>query len=85
MAASASVSKKVADRGATWSAEEVDTFLDVWGEETVQNQSDSSTRNSHIFEKITRRMTEAGYDRTASQCRIKIKALKQLLNKYPFI
>ena len=52
---------------------EVDTFIDVWGEEVVQHELDGSTRNSHIFDRIVERMVAAGYDRTASQCRIKFK------------
>ena len=69
--------KKVADRGATWSNDEVDTFIDVWREEEVHHQLDGSTRNSHIFNWIIERMAAARYDRTASQCRIKIKVLKR--------
>ena len=69
--------KQTADRGATWSLEEVEMFLDFWGEEEVQRQLDGSTRNSHVFDKIVKRMVAAGYARSASQCRIKIKALKR--------
>ena len=60
----------------TWSNDEVDTFIDVWGEEEIQ-QLDGSIRNSYIFDRIVERMAAAGYDRTASQCRIKIKGLKR--------
>ncbi|KAI0237702.1 hypothetical protein LSAT2_011720 [Lamellibrachia satsuma] len=74
--------KKVADRGATWSNDEVDTSIDVWGEEEVQHQLDGYTRNSHIFDRIVERMTAAEYDRTASQCRIKIKAIKREYREY---
>ena len=69
--------KKAADRDATWSTEEVDTSLDVWGEEAVQNHLDGSTRNRHVFDNIIRRLTEAGYNQTASQCRVKLNALKR--------
>ena len=69
--------KLPADRGATWSIEEVELLLDLWGEEEVQRQLDGSTRNSHIFDNIVKRLLAAGYTRTASQCRVKIKALKR--------
>ena len=65
-----------ADRGATWSIEEVELLLELWGEE-VQRQLDGSTRNSHIFDNIVKRLLAAGYTQTASQCRVKIKALKR--------
>lgn len=59
--------------GATWNKVKL---IDVWGEDTIQAQLQECTRNQKIFEKISRKLTEAGYDRTFQQCRDKIKKLK---------
>ena len=62
--------------GATWSKEETLKLIEVWGQETIQEQLQACKRNQSIFEAVAREMREAGYDRTYQQCREKIKKLK---------
>ena len=60
---------------ATWSDEEVFELIDLWGE-NIQVQLETCKRNKWVYEKIATRMKEAGYDRSADQCREKAKKLK---------
>ena len=60
---------------ATWS-DEVFKLLDLWGEDSIQVQLETCKRNKWVYEKIAAQMKEAGYDRSADQCRKKAKKLK---------
>ncbi|XP_065407862.1 zinc finger and SCAN domain-containing protein 20-like [Chrysemys picta bellii] len=51
-------------------------LISVWGEEAVQSQLRSSSRNYDTFGKISKDMMERGHDRDALQCRIKVKVLR---------
>lgn len=46
------------------------------GRRKVQEQLDGATRNKTIFEDISKKMHESGYERDWQQCRAKIKNLK---------
>ena len=59
-----------------WSEEEVMKLIELWGEDSVQAQLEGSKRNSQIFDKIASEMRTAGYDRTGTQAREKIKKLR---------
>ena len=48
----------------------------MWGEEEVQGQLEGCKRNRQVCEGIAKRMRERGYEKTAEQCRIKMKKLK---------
>lgn len=61
---------------ATWSDEEVFKLIDLWGEDSIQVQLETCKRNKWVYEKIATQMKEAGYDRSADQCREKAKKLK---------
>lgn len=61
---------------ATWSDEEVFKLIDLWGEDSIQVQLETCKRNKWVYEKIAAQMKEAGYDRSADQCREKAKKLK---------
>ena len=52
-------------------------FSGYRGGDQIQRQLDGSTRNSHVFANVAEKMRDAGYERTASQCHIKIKAVKR--------
>ena len=56
--------------------EEVKFLIRVWGEEEVQGQLEGCKRNRQVHEGIARRMREREYEKTADQCRIKMKKLK---------
>lgn len=68
--------RKKEQRGAVWVDAEVDALLGIWGEEDVQSKLDGATRNIKVFETIASRLKDLGYERTAVQCREKIKKLK---------
>ena len=59
-----------------WSEEEVSKLIDLWGDDVIQAQLEGCKRNKEVFEKILRGMTEAGYQRSATQCREKVKKLR---------
>ena len=61
---------------ATWSDEDVFKLIDLWGEDSIQVQLETCKRNKWVYEKIAAQMKEAGYDRSADQCREKAKKLK---------
>ena len=59
-----------------WSKEEIYKLIEVWGDDSVQAQLNGCKRNQHVFSKISSELLEAGYERSAAQCRDKIKKLK---------
>lgn len=65
------------DRGETWSHKETLALIEVWGEEAIQHRLMVSNRNMDVFEEIAaavRLRTDS--ERTASQCRSRVKRLK---------
>ena len=61
---------------ATWTEEETVQLIDLWGEESVQEHLERCSNNRNVYEKIATEMRAAGYERTAVQCRDKIKKLR---------
>ena len=61
---------------ACWSDEETLKLIEIWGEDTIQAMLEGSKRNKDVFNKISRRMEAAGYEKTADQCNSKIRKLK---------
>ncbi|EMP34241.1 Zinc finger and SCAN domain-containing protein 29 [Chelonia mydas] len=68
-------------RGPAWSTQEVVDLVAVWGEESVQSELRSSSRNADIYSKITQGMEGKDYTRDMQQCRVKIKELWQAYKK----
>ncbi|EMP30365.1 hypothetical protein UY3_12486 [Chelonia mydas] len=64
-----------------WSTKEVVDLIAVWGEESVQAELRSSSRNADIYAKIAWGMGEKGYTRDTQQRRMKIKKLQQAYQK----
>ncbi|KAM9149035.1 uncharacterized protein ACDP82_006197 [Pangshura tecta] len=64
-------------RAPAWTDREVLDLIAVWGVESVLSELHSQKRNAKIYEKISKAMTERGYSRDATQCRMKIKELRQ--------
>ena len=50
-------------------------------DEEVQSLLESSRRNASIFERISREMNEAGYNKSATQCKEKLKKLRTKYKK----
>ena len=59
-----------------WTDNEIFNLIEIWGNETIQEQLEGCRRNREVFEKISKLMHEVGYERTGTQCREKIKKLK---------
>ncbi|XP_065415426.1 myb/SANT-like DNA-binding domain-containing protein 2 [Chrysemys picta bellii] len=64
-------------RAPAWTDREVLDLIAVWGDESVLSELRSKKRNAKIYEKISKDMSERGYSRDATQCRVKIKELRQ--------
>ena len=61
---------------ANWSDSEVITLIELWGEEGIQEQLEGAKRSKHVYEKLGRELQKTGSDKTAEQCKAKIKKLK---------
>ena len=61
---------------ATWADPEVYKLIEIWSEDSIQAQLEGCRRNKEIYEKISRELKDAGYERTAEQCREKAKKIK---------
>lgn len=59
-----------------WTDRKVRCLIDIWADEEIQALLESARRNKHVFERIAKEMSKAGYNKTAEQCRDKIKKLK---------
>ncbi|KAM7152739.1 uncharacterized protein RBU57_012766 [Macrochelys suwanniensis] len=68
-------------RAPAWTEREVLDLIAVWGDESVLAELQSKRRNAKISKKIAKAMMERGYSRDATQCRVKIKELRQAYQK----
>uniref|UniRef100_A0A8C3RP68 SCAN box domain-containing protein n=1 Tax=Chelydra serpentina TaxID=8475 RepID=A0A8C3RP68_CHESE len=68
-------------RASAWTDQEVLDLIAVWGDESVLSELRSKRRNAKIYEKISKAMTDRGYSQDATQCRVKIKELRQAYQK----
>jgi len=59
-----------------WSKEETSKLISIWSDDAVQAQLEGCRRNSEVYRKIAKELTEAGYTRTMEQCRDKMKKLR---------
>jgi len=62
--------------GSAWTDSETFKLIELWGDQTIQEQLEGCKKNKQVFQKISEQMREAGYERTLSQCRDKIKKLR---------
>lgn len=60
-----------------WTEKETLALIEEWGDERIQEQLEGSTRNKAVYEKVARALDASGHNRTAVQCREKIKKLKK--------
>ena len=63
--------------GSLWSDEEVKALIAIWGEANVQEELDGAVRNKVVYQDISRKLQEQGYNREWEQCKTKIKNLKK--------
>ena len=61
----------MAERGRTWSDDEIAVLLELWGEESIQRQLLGAVRNVVPYRTIATLLAERGYVRTFKQCREK--------------
>ena len=74
---STTVSTSTSSRGSLWSDEEVRALIAIWGEANVQEELDGAVRNKVVYQDISRKLQEQGYNREWEQCKTKIKNLKK--------
>ncbi|XP_029902118.1 uncharacterized protein LOC115355452 isoform X4 [Myripristis murdjan] len=65
----------------TWLPDEVQVFLTLWAQPNIQEQLLSTVRNNKVFTYISNQLATVGFHKTANQCRIKVKKLKQCYKK----
>ncbi|XP_074811341.1 zinc finger and SCAN domain-containing protein 29-like [Natator depressus] len=68
-------------RAPAWTEREVLDLITVWGEESVLSELRSKRRNAKTFQKISEAMRDRGYTRDVTQCRVKLKELRQAYQK----
>ncbi|XP_068612971.1 1-aminocyclopropane-1-carboxylate synthase-like protein 1 isoform X2 [Brachionichthys hirsutus] len=64
------------ERGSNWTDPEIVELLQLWSDESVQVELESSLRNQRVFDRIAHVLRERGIYRTGDQCREKIKKMK---------
>ena len=64
-----------------WKDEEVWKLVEIWGDDTIQAALEGCKRNKQVYERVSSRMRDAGFERTAEQCRDKAKKLKSEYRK----
>ncbi|KAM6961343.1 1-aminocyclopropane-1-carboxylate synthase-like protein 1 [Aplochiton taeniatus] len=64
------------ERGSNWTDPEIVELLQLWSDETVQVELESSLRNQRVFDRIANILQDKGIYRTGDQCREKIKKMK---------
>ncbi|KAM4733690.1 1-aminocyclopropane-1-carboxylate synthase-like protein 1 isoform 3-T3 [Anableps anableps] len=64
------------ERGSNWTDPEIVELLQLWSDESVQIELESSLRNQRVFDRIAHILREKGIYRSGDQCREKIKKMK---------
>ncbi|XP_061773545.1 1-aminocyclopropane-1-carboxylate synthase-like protein 1 [Nerophis ophidion] len=64
------------ERGSNWTDPEIVELLQLWSDESVQIELESSLRNQRVFDRIALVLREKGIYRSGDQCREKIKKMK---------
>nr|XP_057935957.1 uncharacterized protein LOC131134558 [Doryrhamphus excisus] len=64
-------------RGQTWSCEETQALITVWSDDYIAQLLATTHKNIHVFNLFSEKMAAWGFNRTAQQCRIKVKKLRQ--------
>lgn len=64
--------KTIIERGASWTYEETKLLLILWGQDLVQRQETKSKRTKEVYEKISEKFNQNGFERTADQVRTRV-------------
>lgn len=64
-----------------WLVVELQTFLHIVGEDATQQELDGSTRNEKVYREIAQRLAASGFNRSSTQCRMKLKKMKMQYKK----
>ena len=59
-----------------WSDKETVKLIEIWGDGKIQAMLEGSRRNKDTFVRISKEMSEAGFEKTGEQCSSKIKKLR---------
>ncbi|XP_041734426.1 uncharacterized protein LOC121568012 [Coregonus clupeaformis] len=73
--------KKSLSGACQWTPEEIVALLTRWADGSVQEQLLSAVRNERVFTKLSSELAALGFIKTSTQCRWKIKKLKQEYKK----
>ncbi|GFU71530.1 hypothetical protein TNCV_4310261 [Trichonephila clavipes] len=57
---------------ARWTTEEVSALINIWGDQSIQQQFDGTVRDSEVYKKICEKLRKNGYARTFPQIRSKL-------------
>ena len=52
---------------ANWSEAEVLCLIELWGEDSIQQQLERTKRNKQVYEKLARELQMTGSDKTEEQ------------------
>lgn len=58
-----------------WTADATRALVSAWSQENVQSQLDGVVRNRTVYEKVSMKLREMGYEKRWEQCRTRIKNL----------
>ena len=61
----------------TWWFEEIKLLIALWIEEAVQHELNTMHHKKLVWDKISHKIVDGWYSRSAQQCRVKINNLKQ--------
>ena len=65
-------------RGTLWTNEEISCLMGIWAD---QKQLDNTHKNAEMYGVICEYMSMHGFNRTAEQCRVKVKRMKTQYHK----
>ena len=71
----------VAKMSAAWTDDETQKLIELWGENGMQEQLEGSTRNKHVYGKLSDALAKEGITKSGEQCRTKVKKLRQVYKK----
>ena len=66
---------------ATWTEAETYKLIKIWGDEKIQSQLKGCKRNKTVYQRIACSLSEAGFQKSAEQCKDKGKKLKSKYRK----
>ncbi|XP_041850745.1 uncharacterized protein LOC121645983 isoform X2 [Melanotaenia boesemani] len=60
-----------------WTSDEVNVLLTQWAQESIQEQLRSAQEDERVYAQLSSELATQGFDKTTSQCKTKIRLLKQ--------